>query len=48
MKMTKVSYWKVTGPFKISECVTVRRRDYVLARIIHGRLEFVGERRLTC
>ena len=30
MKMTKVSYWKVTGPFKIGECVTVRRRDYVL------------------
>ena len=30
MKITQVNYWKVTGPFKIGECVTVRRRDYVL------------------
>ena len=32
MKMTKVSYWKVTDPFKIGECVTVMGRDYVLER----------------
>jgi hypothetical protein len=33
MKIIKVSNWRVTGPLKIGDCVTVMGRDYILEKL---------------